>query len=180
MMRQYAAAPSFADVWPRFQAYLGTGIVVGHAIGFDLAVWKRECELAGLPWSRPRTLDTRLLAEIAAPALAGYALEKIAGWLGVEVTDRHTALGDAVTTAHVLLALVPKLRDHGIRTVAEAERACRALSAVLDDQVRAGWVEAVEHPSRVDAEQALRRFDPYAYRRRSRDIMRTPVDLRPA
>ena len=170
-----AAAPLFADVWPRFQAYVGTSIVVGHAVGFDLAVWKRECELAGLPWRRPRTLDTRLLAEIAAPELAGYALEKVASWLGIEPTDRHKALGDASTTAHILLALVPKLREHGIRTVAEAERACRALSAVLDDQVRAGWVEAVEPPFRPDAEQTLSRFDAHAYRRRTRDIMRTPV-----
>ena len=170
-----AAAPSFAEVWPRFREYLGPGVVIGHTIGFDLAVWKRECDEAGLPWSRPRTLDTRLLAEIAAPKLAGYALEKLAAWLGIEVTDRHRALGDAVITARVFLALVPKLRDHGIRTVAEAERACHALTAVLDDQVRSGWVEAVEPPSRLDTERTLRRFDTYAFRRRSRDIMRTPV-----
>ena len=45
-------------------------------------------------------------------------------------------------TARVFLALVPKLRDHDIRTVVEAERACRALSAMLNDQVRIGWLEA--------------------------------------
>lgn len=170
-----AAAPLFGEVWPRFRDYLGQSVVIGHTIGFDLAVWKRECEEAGLQWSRPRTLDTRLLAQIAAPKLAGYALEKLAAWLGIEATDRHTALGDAVITARVFLALVPKLRDHGIRTVAEAERACHALTAVLDDQVRSGWVEAVEPPSRLDTERTLRRYDTYAFRRRSRDIMHTPV-----
>ena len=110
--------------------------MIGHTVGFDLAMLKRECDLAGLPWTRPRTLDTRLLAQIAAPELAGYTLEKLA-WLGVEVADRHSALGDAATTARVFLALVPKLRDHGIRTIAEAERACLALTSVLDDQARA-------------------------------------------
>ena len=170
-----AAAPPFAEVWPRFEAFLGRSIVIGHTVGFDLAVLKRECGLAGLPWSRPRTLDTRLLAQIAAPELAGYTLEKLADWLGIDVVGRHSALGDAVTTARVFLALVPKLRDHDIRTVAEAERACRALSAVLDDQVRIGWVEAVEPPARIDAEQTLERFDAYAYRHRTRDIMRTPA-----
>jgi CBS domain-containing protein len=175
-----AAAPSFADVWPRFRDYLGPDILIGHTIGFDLAVWKRECDEAGLPWSRPRTLDTRLLAEIAAPKLAGYALEKLAIWLGIDFADRHSALGDALITARVFLALVPKLRDHGIRTVAEAERACHALTAVLDDQVRSGWVEAVEPPSRLDAERTLRRFDTYAFRRRNRDIMRTPVVFVPS
>lgn len=170
-----ANAPTFAEVWPRFRDYLGPQVVIGHTIGFDLAVWKRECDEAGLPWSRPRTLDTRLLAEIAAPKLAGYTLEKLSAWLGIDLADRHTALGDAIITARVFLALVPQLREHGIRTVAEAERACHALTAVLDDQVRSGWVEAVEPPSRLDAERTLRRYDTYAFRRRVRDIMRTPA-----
>ena len=164
----------FADVWPSFKAYLGQAVVIGHTVGFDLAVLKRECDLAGLPWIRPRTLDTRLLAQIAAPELAGYTLEKLAAWLGVDVADRHSALGDATTTARVFLALVPKLRDHGIRTIAEAERACLALTSVLDDQARAGWIEAVEAPARADAERTLKRFDSFAYRHRIGDIMRTP------
>jgi DNA polymerase-3 subunit epsilon/CBS domain-containing protein len=169
-----AQAPVFADVWPRFHAYLGQAVVIGHTVGFDLAMLKRECDLAALPWVRPRTLDTRLLAQIAAPELAGYALEKLAAWLGVDVVERHSALGDADTTARVFLALVPKLRERGIRTVAEAERACLALTSVLDDQARSGWIEAVEAPARADAERTLRRFDSYAYRHRNRDIMRTP------
>jgi CBS domain-containing protein len=169
-----AEAPLFADVWPRFSMFRGEAVVIGHTVGFDLAVLKRECDLAGLPWIRPRTLDTRLLAQIAAPELAGYTLEKLAAWLGVAAADRHSALGDAITTARVFLALVPKLRDHGIRTIAEAERACLALTSVLDDQARSGWIEAVEAPARADAERTLKRFDSYAYRHRNRDIMREP------
>jgi DNA polymerase-3 subunit epsilon/CBS domain-containing protein len=169
-----AESPPFADVWPRFKALLDRDVVIGHTIGFDLAVLKHECDLAGLPWSRPRTLDTRLLAEIVAPELAGYSLEKLAAWLDVDVTDRHSALGDAVTTACIFLALIPKLRDCGIRTVAEAERACRALSGRLDHEARIGWIEAVEAPGRIDAEQMVKRVDSYPYRHRNRDVMRTP------
>ena len=123
-------------------------MVIGHALGFDLAVLKRECERAGIDWVRPRTLDTRLLAEVAEPDLAGYSLDNLAAWLGVEITDRHSALGDALACARIFLALLPKLREGGIRTLAEAERACRALTDVLNQQHRAGWVEAVEAPSR--------------------------------
>ena len=170
-----AQSPLFGDVWPRFSAFLGQAVVIGHTVGFDLAVLKRECDLAGLPWKRPRTLDTRLLAQIAAPELAGHALEKLAAWLGVDAVARHSALGDAITTARVFLALVPKLRGHGIRTVAEAERACLALTSVLDDQARIGWIEAVEAPARAYAERTLRRFDSFAYRHRIRDIMRAPA-----
>ena len=56
---------------------------------------KRECERAGLPWAAPRTLDTRLLAQVAEPHLGGYTLEHLASWLGVAVEGRHSALGDA-------------------------------------------------------------------------------------
>ena len=169
-----AQSPPFADIWPDFHRFLGQAMVIGHTVGFDLAILKRECDLAGLPWQRPRTLDTRLLAQIAAPELAGYTLENLSAWLGVVAADRHSALGDATTTARVFLALVPKLRDHGIRTIAEAERACLALTSVLDGQAQSGWIEAVEAPSRTDAERSLKRFDSYAYRHRNRDIMRVP------
>ena len=49
-----------------------------------------------------------------------------------------------MTTARIFCALVPKLREGGIRTLAEAEQACRALTDVLDEQHRAGWVEPVD------------------------------------
>ena len=169
-----ADAPAFADIWPELATFIGGAVVIGHALGFDLAVLKRECERAGIDWTRPHTLDTRLLAEVAEPDLAGYSLDSLAAWLGVEITDRHSALGDALACARIFLALLPKLREGGIRTLAEAERACRALTDVLDQQHRAGWVETVGAPSRVDTERTLRRIDSYPYRHRISDIMRSP------
>ena len=55
-------APSFAQVWPQFRTFVGRSVVIGHAVGFDLAILKRECERAGIVFERPRMLDTRLLA----------------------------------------------------------------------------------------------------------------------
>jgi DNA polymerase-3 subunit epsilon/CBS domain-containing protein len=54
-------------------------------------------------------------------------------------------------------------------------RACRALTNVLDEQHRAGWLEAVEAPSRLDAERTLSRIDSYPYRHRIREVMRSPA-----
>ena len=95
-------------------------------------------------------------------------------WLGVELTDRHSALGDAMTTARIFRALVPKLRDGGIRTFAEAAQACLALTKVLDAQHRAGWVEPVTAPGRVETERTFSRIDSYPYRHRIREIMGAP------
>ncbi|MGA7487430.1 MAG: 3'-5' exonuclease, partial [Xanthobacteraceae bacterium] len=88
-----AGSPPFAEVWPEFAAFMAGRVVIGHALGFDLAVLKRECERAGLTWALPRTLDTRLLAEMAAPDLADYSLDAVAAWLEINVRDRHSALG---------------------------------------------------------------------------------------
>ncbi len=172
-----AGAQSFAQVWPAFSDFVGSHVIIGHTLGFDLAVLKTECERAGQTFAPRRTLDTRLLAQVASPDLASYTIESLCVWLGVEVAGRHSALGDAMTTARIFHALVPKLRDGGIRTLAEAIAACRALTDVLDQQHRAGWVEALEAPSRADTERTLRRFDPYPYRHRVRDLMRVPAQF---
>src|SRR5262245_39255618 len=59
-----ADAPAFDQVWADLLAFMGDTVLIGHALGFDLAVFKRECERAGVPFRRPRTLDTRLLAQV--------------------------------------------------------------------------------------------------------------------
>ncbi len=174
-----ASAPAFKAMWPELSAMIGGEIVIGHTLGFDLAVLKRECERAGLPWQRPRTLDTRLLAQVAEPNLGGYTLDHLAAWLGVDIAGRHSALADAIMTAKIFLALLPKLREGGIRTLAEAEQACLALTKVLEDHHRAGWLEAVAAPGADAAESALARIDTYPYRHRVRDVMSAPVKFIP-
>jgi DNA polymerase-3 subunit epsilon/CBS domain-containing protein len=168
-----AAEPAFAAVWPEIARSMSGAVLIGHTLGFDLAVLRRECERAGLPWQTPRTLDTRLLAQVAEPRLGGYTLEHLASWLGVEIDGRHSALADAALTARIFLALLPKLREGHIRTLAEAEKACLALTGVLDEQHRAGWEQAVGAPH-TRAEPALARIDTYPYRHRISDVMSTP------
>ena len=169
-----ANAPVFSAIADEISARLEGAVVVGHSLGFDIAVLKREFARAGMIWTPPRSLDTRLLAEIAAPDLAGYSLESLAAWLGVTAGKRHSALGDAETTAQIFLALLPKLRAVGIRTLAEAERACRAMTAALESQHRAGWAEPVK--SLVDVmPSAAGRIDSYRYRHRVADLMRAPA-----
>ena len=163
-----AGAPDFAAAWQKLSAFVGNAIVIGHTLGFDLAVLKRECERAAIAWRQPRGLDTRLLAEVAARHLAGYSIEHLAAWLGVPIEGRHAALADATITAEIFIALLPKLRERGVRTLAEAENACRGLSEVLADHHRAGWVAPVAPAPR---ESSPFRVDTFPYRYRIRDFM---------
>ena len=169
-----ASAPKFAAVWPDISAATADAVLIGHTFGFDLAVLKRECERAGLAWAPPRTLDTRLLAQVAEPNLGGYTLEHLASWLDLDIEKRHSALADATITGQIFLALLPKLREGNIRTLAEAEQACLALTGVLEDQHRAGWEPAVRIP-RARGEHTFARIDPYPYRHRVADVMSAPT-----
>ena len=168
-------ALDFRAVWPEFKELLAETVLIGHTIGFDLAMLLNECRRAGLVWIPPRTLDTRLLAELVEPNLAGFALDQLASWLGVPVEGRHSATADAVTTARIFEALLPKLRERGIRTLAEAEQACRGLTAALETQHRAGWAEPVAPHVPTPESQPFARIETYPYRHRVQDVMTSPA-----
>jgi CBS domain-containing protein len=165
-------APDFAKVWPQLSDFIGDRVVLGHSIGYDLAIIAGELNRLGLKFSQPRTLDVRLLAQIVEPSLAGYSLDNLAAWLGVDARDRHSAFGDAVTAAKIFSALVPKLREGNIRTLAEAEAACGKLTTALEEQHRAGWIEPIS--SLADREREFARLDAYPYRHRVRELMSSP------
>lgn len=169
-----ADAPHVAAAVSAFEAFRKGRLVIGYAIGFDFAVLAAEAARNGFHWQKPRALCVRLLGSLANPILPDQSLETLAGWLDVPLHDRHSALGDARAAADILTALLPHLAARGIRTLAEAERACLALQPQLESQHRAGWLEPVSRP---EANPALAKVDPYAYRHRISEIMSTPVTV---
>src|SRR4029078_7662772 len=62
-----AGAPTFAEIWPELRKLIGGSIVIGHTIGFDLAVLKRECQRAGHQFEQLRVLAPRLTPVSAPP-----------------------------------------------------------------------------------------------------------------
>lgn len=161
------------DALPAFAEWAGPAVVIGYAIGFDLAVMKAECARRGLAWRSPRSLDVRHLVQLVAPNLPEQSLDMAAAWLGIEIGDRHRALADAVATAQVFAGLVPKLRDRDITTLAQAERACRAQTARQDEEARAGWHETVRASKGPNVAEYAR-VDSFPYRHRVADLMNAP------
>jgi DNA polymerase-3 subunit epsilon/CBS domain-containing protein len=152
-------AESFAAVAKRFRAFAAHHLLLGYSIDFDLAMLKREHELAGLAWVPPRVIDVQDLVRLLKPTLPDLALETVAGWLGITVGERHRALPDATLTADVFLALLPRLRERGVRTLGEAVKACRK----SDD---------LPAPA-----EALMHVDSYPYRHRIGAVMSKPPRL---
>lgn len=171
--KDVAGAPAFPTAWQELTTFRRGAVLIGHSIGFDLAILKRECEFAGLGWEHPRTLDTRFLGRVARPSLSDHSLDALAAWLEIPIHDRHTALGDAFAAARVFIALLPFLRERGVRTLAEAEAASRNLTNEILSLQSAGWEEPVTGPEQ-ETEQVLERIDSYPYRHRVRDIMNVP------
>jgi CBS domain-containing protein len=160
-------APRFAEALLHFERFCAGRLLIGHSIGFDLAVLKHEARRGGVTWKKPRTLCVRLLGEVANPRLPNESLDALAAWLGVTVHDRHTAAGDAQAAAEIFTALVPRLAARGVHTLAQAERACLALSHRLERSHRAGWTEPVSPPSI----STMSDVDPFAYRHRVNELM---------
>src|SRR5687768_3025236 len=38
-----AQAPVFGSLWPRLSDYIGNAALIGHTLGFDLAILQQEC-----------------------------------------------------------------------------------------------------------------------------------------
>jgi len=115
--------PTIGEVLPRFLRFAEDTVLIGHNVAFDMRFFEIKERSLGIKIANP-VLDTLLLAAVVHPNQEEQSLEAIAARLGVCVTGRHTALGDALTTAQVFLALLPLLAEQGIRTLGQAQVAC--------------------------------------------------------
>jgi DNA polymerase-3 subunit epsilon/CBS domain-containing protein len=165
-------AGDFAALVPTMEAFLGSAILIGHTISYDMAILRREYQLAGRTWNEPRTLDVRLLARLTTEAGPHDDLDSICGALGIEIGGRHTAIGDAVAAAQAFVALIPHLRRRGIRTLAEAEAAARARAE--QEARNGGGLITLDLPAAADLTRTLVKVDSFPYRHRVREVMRVP------
>lgn len=107
-----AQAPLIEEVMQEIADFIGESVLVGHHIGFDIRflnkILQREllCHLKH-PW-----LDTMLLYLMHTGRVGHYTLEEVAGYARVEVQGRHTARGDAITTAEVFRRIAPVLSGY--------------------------------------------------------------------
>jgi DNA polymerase-3 subunit epsilon len=116
--------PPLKVVLPQFRSFVGQDVLIAHNIAFDLAHLEKTASTAGVNFDGPM-LDTMLLAGLLFDHPEERALDALVGRFGIHVDGRHTALGDALATAAVLVALIEPLARRGIRTFDEADTAIR-------------------------------------------------------
>ncbi|MEK7246425.1 MAG: 3'-5' exonuclease, partial [Pseudomonadota bacterium] len=116
--------PPIAVVLPQFKAFVGEAVLVAHNIAFDLSFLETQEASCGVRFVNP-VLDTMLLSATLYEHTDDHTLDGLARRFGIEMRDRHTALGDAVVTAAALVAMFDGLERRGIRTLGDAVRASR-------------------------------------------------------
>ena len=117
-------ADPIATVLERFIAWAGFDdeeppVLVAHNAPFDVGFLRRAARASGLPWPRPRVVDTLALARLALPRplVRNHKLATISSYFGSATVPQHRALGDARATAEVLLGFVDLLVGAGVSDV---------------------------------------------------------------
>ncbi|MDB5778533.1 MAG: polymerase epsilon subunit, partial [Polaromonas sp.] len=120
-----AGKPDIGAVLPAFHAFAQDTVLVAHNAAFDMKFLKLQEAATGVAFHQP-VLDTLLLSAVVHPNQESHRLEAIAERFNITVLGRHTALGDAMVTAEVLLRLLPLLQARGIHTLRQAREAAQA------------------------------------------------------
>ena len=119
------SAPPAREVLEELAELLRGRVMVAHSATFDRRVLRAAFERCGLDWPKPPVLCTVQLARRFAPLSQRRSLAPLADSLGIEVTEVHRALTDALTCARVLCALFPRLCANAA-TVGEALEALKS------------------------------------------------------
>ena len=112
-------APKFYEVAKRIVEITEDSILVAHNAQFDYRILKTEFKRLGFKFER-ETLCTVELSKDLIPDQKSYSLGKLARALGIPVSDRHRAAGDAQATVKLFQMLMDK--DSGKQIIQESIR----------------------------------------------------------
>ncbi len=115
----FEGAPTFADVAPDVEAFIGDDMIVGHNVEFDIRFLSAELKRAGRQTIVNDRLDTMSLSTALLRDIRRPSLDKIAKTLGLAPRKLHRALDDAELTSRCALLLLEIARDQGISSVDE-------------------------------------------------------------
>ena len=104
------SAPKFYEVAKRIIEITENAVLVAHNSSFDYRVVRNEFNRLGYNFEIP-TLCTVELSKILLPDQDSYSLGKLCRSVGIPVSDRHRANGDAIATLKLFEILLQKDQD---------------------------------------------------------------------
>jgi len=100
-------APTFPEIARKIIEITEDCVFVAHNVHFDYGMLRSEFKQLGYTYARP-TLCTVKTARLILPGHPSYSLGKISARLGIVITDRHRAKGDAMATAALFQIIFSK------------------------------------------------------------------------
>ncbi len=116
--------PTIDAVLPTFHGFCQDTVLVAHNAAFDMRCLQLKEKRTGVRFDHP-VLDTLLLSALVHENQDSHRLEAIAERFGLTIIGRHTAIGDAMVTAEILVKLIPLLAEKGIHTLEQARQAAQ-------------------------------------------------------
>ena len=132
MLRQ---APKFYEVAKRIIEITDDCILVAHNALFDNRILTTEFDRLGYPFEK-QTLCTVELAKKLIPDMPSYSLGKLVRALGIPLTDRHRAQGDAKATVSLFKMLLAKDTSKQIISETVRKDPKKKLDSKFQDNVR--------------------------------------------
>jgi len=127
-------APKFHEVAKRIVEITTDTVIVAHNAKFDYRILRTEFRRLGYNFER-KTLCTVDLSKLLLPDAESYSLGKLVRSLGIPVSDRHRANGDALATIQLFKLLLAKdtektIIKNGIRKETHGELSEKQLDII--------------------------------------------------
>lgn len=132
-----ADAAPVPEVVRRFHRFAEGAVLVAHNAPFDMAFLRRHEAALGVAFDQP-VLDTVLLSAHLFDQDVRHTLDALADRFGVVIPPeaRHTALGDTLATAQVLLGMFDVLSARGVTTLGDALKVSERAVAIRRRQAK--------------------------------------------
>lgn len=108
-----------------FLAYANNAVLVGHHVGFDVAMLNQALKRRKLPKLKNTVLDTgnlHLKTLVDVPQKRHFSLDELSQTYRIPLHDRHNACGDAYITAQLFIKILKKLQKNNTLTLSYLKR----------------------------------------------------------
>lgn len=116
-----SSRPHIGEVLPRFLNFAGDAVMVAHHSDFDIGFITASAKRIGLEFGN-EVLCTRKLGKYILPWLPSHSLSTIADFFGIDIRNRHRALGDAEATTKILDIFLRYVQRRGLKTFNELKQ----------------------------------------------------------
>jgi DNA polymerase III subunit epsilon len=114
---ELATAPEALDVLVQFLQFINSRTLVAHHANHEQAFMQKMTLKLMRTKFEHRIVDTSFLIRLTGPHIKSLSLEEACLQCGVEIKDRHHALGDAKMTAEIWSHYIKKAQEMGFTSL---------------------------------------------------------------